>query len=64
MSSGQQDIKVNLPHNRLAGNMPKIGIRPAIDGRRIGIRESLEELTMDMAKKTADFLSANLRHAN
>ncbi len=64
MSTGQQDIKVNLPHNRLAGNMPKIGIRPAIDGRRIGIRESLEELTMDMAKKTADFLSANLRHAN
>ncbi len=64
MSTGQQDIKVNLPHNRLAGNMPKIGIRPAIDGRRIGIRESLEELTMDMAKKTADFLSANLHHAN
>jgi len=64
MSTGQQDIKVNLPHNRLAGNMPKIGVRPAIDGRRKGIRESLEELTMDMAKNTADFLSANLRHAN
>ena len=64
MSTGQQERKVNPPHNRLAGDMPKIGIRPAIDGRRKGIRESLEELTMDMAKNTADFLSANLRHAN
>ena len=52
------------PRNRLVGSLPKIGIRPAIDGRRKGIRESLEELTMDMAKNTADFLSANLRHAN
>jgi L-fucose/D-arabinose isomerase len=64
MSTGQQERKVNPPHNRLAGDMPKIGIRPAIDGRRKGIRESLEELTMDMAKNTADFLSANLCHAN
>jgi L-fucose isomerase len=64
MSTGQQEVNVNPPHNRLAGDMPKIGIRPAIDGRRKGIRESLEELTMDMAKNTADFLSANLRHAN
>lgn len=52
------------PRNRLVGPLPKIGIRPAIDGRRKGIRESLEELTMDMAKKTADFLRANLHHAN
>ena len=28
---------------------PKIGIRPTIDGRRRGIRESLEEQTMNMA---------------
>jgi L-fucose isomerase len=52
------------PSNRLVGSLPKIGIRPAIDGRRKGIRESLEELTMEMAKNTADFLNANLRHAN
>jgi L-fucose isomerase len=52
------------PRNRLVGSLPKIGIRPAIDGRRKGIRESLEGLTMEMAKNTADFLSANLRHAN
>ncbi len=41
---------------------PTIGIRPAIDGRRKGVRESLEDQTMGMAKRTADFLSANLRY--
>ncbi len=41
---------------------PKIGIRPAIDGRRNGVRESLEAQTMGMARATADFLSANLRY--
>lgn len=44
--------------------MPKIGIRPIIDGRRGGIRESLEEVTMEMARSAAAFLSANLRHSN
>ena len=28
---------------------PKVGIRPTIDGRRKGIRESLEDQTMNMA---------------
>ncbi len=41
---------------------PKIGIRPAIDGRRKGIRELLEDQTMGMARRTAEFLSANLRY--
>jgi L-fucose isomerase len=44
--------------------MPKIGIRPTIDGRRKGVRESLDELTMQMARNTAAFLEQNLRHAN
>jgi L-fucose isomerase-like protein len=44
--------------------MPKIGIRPAIDGRRKGVRESLEDQTMAMAKSAAQFLTSNLRHAN
>jgi len=44
--------------------MPKVGIRPAIDGRRGGIRESLEAQTMAMAKAVADLISENLRHAN
>ena len=49
---------------RLKGSLPKIGIRPVIDGRRKGVRESLEEQTMNMAKNAAKFLSENLRHSN
>jgi L-fucose isomerase len=51
------------PHNRLVGALPKIGIRPAIDGRRKGIRESLEEPTMRMARSVAELLTQKLRHA-
>ena len=50
--------------NRLKGRLPKIGIRPTIDGRRKGVRESLEDQTMKMAKSAADFLSKNLKHSN
>ncbi|MCT4685817.1 L-fucose isomerase [Vallitalea sp.] len=50
--------------NRLQGRMPKVGIRPTIDGRRDGVRESLEDQTMDMAKSVKEFLEANLRHPN
>jgi L-fucose isomerase len=58
------DFFQNTPANRLSGSMPKIGIRPTIDGRRKGVRESLETQTMNMAKAAAKLLSANLRHAN
>ncbi len=54
---------MNQPVNRLRGSLPKIGIRPCIDGRRRGIRESLEEQTMTMAKAAAKFLSENLKHS-
>jgi L-fucose isomerase-like protein len=50
--------------NRWLGSLPKIGIRPAIDGRFQGVRESLEEPTMALAKAVADLLTANLRHPN
>ena len=50
--------------NRLAGTLPKVGIRPIIDGRRKGIRESLEKQTMKMAKSTADLISKKLIHSN
>lgn len=49
---------------RLRGSIPKIGIRPIIDGRRGGIRESLEEPIMAMADTVSQFLSSNLRHSN
>ncbi len=52
------------PRDRLIGTLPKIGIRPAIDGRRRGVRESLEEQTMGMARAAARLLSENLRHPN
>jgi len=49
--------------NRLNGRLPKIGIRPTIDGRRKGVRESLESQTMEMAERVAVFLESNIRHA-
>ena len=44
--------------------LPKIGIRPTIDGRRKGIRESLEVQTMNMAKAAAELISGTLRYPN
>ena len=41
---------------------PKIGIRPTIDGRQGGVRESLEETTMNLAKEVARLISENLRN--
>ncbi len=41
---------------------PKIGIRPIIDGRRGGIRESLEETTMNLAKSVAKLYSETLKY--
>jgi len=41
---------------------PKIGIRPTIDGRLGGVRESLEEQTMNMAKSAANLISSNLKY--
>ena len=41
-------------------NYPKIGIRPTIDGRWGGVRESLEKQTMNMAYSAARLLEENL----
>ena len=47
--------------NRLIGDLPKVGIRPVIDGRERGVRESLEKQVMDLAKAAASFISEQLR---
>jgi L-fucose isomerase len=44
--------------------MPAIGIRPTIDGRRKGVRESLEEQTMRMAEAVAKLYRETLRYPN
>jgi L-fucose isomerase len=51
-------------NNRLLGPLPKIGIRPVIDGRMGGVREALEKQTMDMARNAARFLGENLKHSD
>lgn len=46
------------------GQMPKVGIRPIIDGRRRGVRESLEEATMGLARAVEQLISSRLRYPN
>lgn len=60
----KQLLQITRPAKRLRGGMPKVGIRPVIDGRRKGVRESLENQTMQMAKNAAKFLTQNLRNSN
>jgi L-fucose/D-arabinose isomerase len=57
-------MKRQSPRNRLVGDMPTVGIRPTIDGRLNGVRESLEGTTMAMARSAAAFIEGNVRHAN
>lgn len=42
------------------GELPRIGIRPVVDGRRNGVRESLEEQTMGMAKRVVVLIESTL----
>jgi L-fucose isomerase len=56
--SSQRKIKTG----RLQGENPKIGIRPTIDARQGGVRESLEVQTMNMAKSVAELISATLKY--
>jgi len=43
-------------------NYPRIGIRPIIDGRLGGVRESLEETTMKMARNVASLYEKTLKY--
>ena len=45
-------------------NYPKIGIRPTIDGRQGGIREGLEEKTMNLAKAVKKLIEQNLKNGD
>lgn len=55
-----------MSNSRLVGKYPVIGIRPVIDGRRgpLGVRESLEDQTMNMAKKVKALYEKNLKYSN
>ena len=46
------------------GVLPRVGIRPTIDGRLGGVRESLEDQTMNLAKRVAELISSQLRYPN
>ncbi len=58
------DFQKSRPVQRLKGRLPKIGIRPVIDGRRKGVRESMEEQTMNMARNAAKFIGSRICHSN
>jgi len=54
-------IKKKISMNQ-ENNYPRIGIRPIIDGRLGGVRESLEETTMKMAQNVAALYEKELRY--
>ena len=58
------NLNTNKSEIRFKGGLPKIGIRPVIDGRMGGVRESLENQTMAMARNLAALISQELRHAD
>lgn len=49
-------------NNPLLKNFPKVGIRPTIDGRLGGVRESLEALTLAQGRRVADLIAAELTY--
>jgi L-fucose isomerase len=64
-SSKKEDAGVKVAATlRLRGSLPKVGIRPTIDGRRNGVRESLEDQTMSMAKAVSSLISSEMKHPN
>ena len=52
--------------SRLIEQYPVSGIRPTIDGRRgvLKVRESLEDQTMNMARRAARLFEENLRYSD
>jgi L-fucose isomerase len=58
----ESEFKINRNYQTVIGDFPKVGIRPVIDGRERGVRESLEKQTMDMAKEAAKLIGKNLKY--
>lgn len=48
----------------MSASRPRIGIRPTIDGRYGGVRESLEGPVMAMAQAAAELIGNEIRHAS
>ncbi|MDR2936637.1 MAG: L-fucose isomerase [Rikenellaceae bacterium] len=53
-----------MKNKRYIADNPRIGIRPIIDGRQGGIRESLEDRTMAMARNVAELISSTLKYTD
>ncbi|ADQ06415.1 L-fucose isomerase [Caldicellulosiruptor hydrothermalis 108] len=53
-------LNVFIGEKRFVEDYPKVGIRPTIDGRYGGVRESLEEQTWRLAKSVAEFIEKNV----
>ena len=51
-----------MKHATVFNALPKVGIRPTIDGRLGGVRESLEGQTMKLAKAAAKLIAERLRY--
>jgi len=51
---------VRVGEKRFIEDYPKVGIRPTIDGRYGGVRETLEDQTMNLAKAVAEFIENNV----
>lgn len=58
----ENEFKISNNYQTVIGDFPKVGIRPAIDGRMNGVRESLEDQTMNMARSAAELITKNLRY--
>lgn len=60
----ENEFRISKDYQTVIGDFPKVGIRPVIDARERGVRESLEKQTMGMAKAAAALISKNLRYPN
>ncbi len=58
----ENEFRISKDYQTVIGDFAKVGIRPVIDARERGVRESLEKQTMGMAKAAAALISKNLRY--